>query len=142
MTLRSCFELSSPDVVAEDFGTEIVVLNLSNGKYFSLIGAAVDIWKDILGGHHPGGLLDQLESDQYKHTETVRNFILDLIHQGLIRPIQNTVKSVPSNAAVALINDAEPPNLASFDDMAELILADPIHDVEEDIGWPAKRTTE
>ena len=142
MQLETSYEISVPDIVAEDFTTEIVVLNLANGKYFSLTGVAASLWNDIAAGHRPQDILDRL-SAQVKDTEAVRTFILDLIREELIRPVEVTVASVPADMActtAASDIDAEPPRLEAFDDMAELILSDPIHDVDEDVGWPVKRT--
>ena len=36
----------------------------------------------------------------------------------------------------------EAPRIEIFDDLAELIFADPIHDVDEQAGWPAPRPTQ
>jgi hypothetical protein len=33
-----------------------------------------------------------------------------------------------------------PPVLQKFQDMKELILLDPVHEVHEDLGWPHPRT--
>ena len=143
MSLERPYQISSPDVVAEDFGSEIVVLNLANGKYFSLIGIAASLWRDITGGHPPQALIDQLLSTKNLMSDAVRAFALTLISEQLIRPAENALASSPASAAssltgIELITD--PPKLQAYDDMAELILADPIHDVEEDIGWPVKRS--
>src|ERR1035438_9324549 len=45
------FELASPRCVAEDFGGEIVAINLDNGRYYSLRGFAFAVWHDLLAGH-------------------------------------------------------------------------------------------
>lgn len=41
--------------------------------------------------------------------------------------------------ALQLAQDA--PSLAIFDDLAELFMADPIHDVEEPAGWPVVKNS-
>ena len=33
----------------------------------------------------------------------------------------------------------EPPTLKKYDDMADLLLVDPIHDVAAETGWPERR---
>jgi hypothetical protein len=135
------YEISSPDVVAEDFGTEIVVLNLVNGKYFSFTEFAAALWNDLSTGFRPVDLLARLPSQEALQERTTQ-FIQDLVREGLLRPASDQPVSVPpdTNPRVASCASLDPPRLVAFDDMAELILADPIHDVEEDIGWPVKRT--
>lgn len=143
MPLRTPYQISNPDVVAEDFGSEIVVLNLLNGKYFSMIGVAASLWRDITGGHPPQALIDQLPSTQNLMSDAVRAFAMALISEQLIRPAENTLAPPPVSAASSLTGIekiTKLPKLQAYEDMAELILADPIHDVEEDIGWPVKRS--
>lgn len=138
----SFFEVAVPEVIAEEFGTEIVVLNLGNGKYFSLTGLAMELWRDVSGGHRPKDLVDRLTAQHGEVGSGARIFFQDLIREGLIRPLQaaGTAPSVDEACVLAALRpDSQPPRLEAFDDMAELILADPIHDVDEDIGWPARR---
>ncbi|MBK6741668.1 MAG: hypothetical protein IPG66_01315 [Hydrogenophilales bacterium] len=137
------FEIAAPDVVAEDFGSEVVVLNLANGRYFSLLGVAADLWRDIVAGHRPRDLIGHLLARNSASAEAVRLYLLALLNESLIRPIQVSREIPPVEQAtgiVALDSGAEPPMLEIFDDMADLLLCDPIHDVDEDIGWPVKRT--
>jgi hypothetical protein len=139
---ENSFEVAVPEVIAEEFGTEIVVLNLGNGKYFSLTGLAMDLWRDVSGGHRPKDLVDRLMSMHGEVGNGAQIFFQELIREGLIRPAQTPAASPSLEAASVLTSctqDAQPPRLEAFDDMAELILSDPIHDVDEDLGWPVKR---
>ena len=145
MPLRSFYDIAEPDVVAEIFDKEIVILNLSDGKYFSLTGMAAHIWKDIIGGRRPANILEQLETINYQHVAAARSFISSLLEQKLIRPVKregDTANGPLQSVKAATGIDASPPVLLVYEDMADLILADPIHDVEEDVGWPVKRDTD
>ena len=44
-------EVAKPDCVADDFGGEVVVLNLISGVYFSLRDLAAAVWRDLAAGH-------------------------------------------------------------------------------------------
>ena len=59
-----------------------------------------------------------------------------LIDLGLIRP--DDVASAPSSSFPASWPQ-DPPRLEAYEDLAELIYADPIHDVDEQAGWPKQR---
>jgi len=143
MHFEAVYEVSTPDVVAEDFGGEVVVLNLANGRYFSLLGVSADIWRDLARGHKPRDLIDYAAAARASLGEAVAALISGLISEGLVRPLTDSEgRASPmeaASAAAALLACEEVPPMESFDDMAELILADPIHDVDEDIGWPVKR---
>lgn len=142
MLADNFFEIAAPEVIAEEFGTEIVVLNLGNGKYFSLTGLAMDLWRDISRGYRPKDLVDRLVVLHDAVGSGARIFFQELIREGLIRPVPaaDTPPSLElATVLAALEQNSQPPRLEAFDDMAELILADPIHDVDEDLGWPTKR---
>ncbi len=136
------FEISSPDVVAEDFGTEIVVLNLFNGKYFSLVDVAADVWRDIANGYRPLDLSHHLRETDSPSAVAVEQFLEALISESLIRPSSKEAMArdaACATAVSALDHGAPPPRLDVFDDMVDLITCDPIHEVDEDLGWPVKR---
>lgn len=145
MILAECtYEISAPEVVAEDFEGEIVVLNLLNGKYFSLLGPTADLWRDISQGHRPSDLLQRVAASGCD-TESLSAILGTLIGEQLIRPAaENGNAEVPAvdtaRVLPVLLAGMPLPAIEAFDDMSELILADPIHDVEEDIGWPVKRS--
>lgn len=143
MHVEAVYEVSTPDVVAEDFGGEIVVLNLANGHYFSLLGVSADIWRDLERGHKPQTLIDYGAKARAALGEAVAALIASMIDKGLIRPLTDSegqpAPGEAAQAATALLAGEDVPPMEAFDDMAELILADPIHDVDEDIGWPVKR---
>lgn len=134
------YMISQSFVVSEDFGDEYVVLNLQTGKYFSFRGSASSLWRDLILGYQPHAILDELNSFAYPDAAKVSFFIDQLILEELLSESNNTlVPSSPSIFIKLVKNGGEPPNFEVFDDMADLILADPIHDVEEDIGWPSIR---
>lgn len=144
MVWSNRFEMATPDVVAEDFNSEIVILNLAKGKYYSLTSTAVEIWNALLSGTSPKELLSQFQNCGHKHAKEVESFILTLIDEELICPTSSeTAHTLQTEKYdLNLSNDLEPPVLTAFDDMAELILADPIHDTDEEVGWPVTRVTD
>jgi hypothetical protein len=141
VSLLGSFEVAAPDVVDEDFGTEVVVLNLADGRYFSLRGVAATLWRDLREGHAPATLMVDVAKVDEAMAASVGQFVTSLLDAGLVRPCSAREPSAGSQAAsvAELTRDRVAPVIEGFDDMAELILSDPIHDVEEDIGWPVRR---
>src|SRR5579884_1631095 len=45
-----CFECNAPDVVFENFGDEMILLNLQSGRYFSLSPTGTYYWECISQG--------------------------------------------------------------------------------------------
>jgi len=141
MSFFSPYEVSSPEVVAEDFGGEIVVLNLNNGKYFSLAGPAANLWRDLEAGHIPQNLFDHIHQGSSEQAAGMKLYVEALVREQLIRPRTTnatTLEAASATVLLALSPDAVFAPLEMYDDMAELILSDPIHDVDEEMGWPVK----
>jgi hypothetical protein len=133
-------EVAGPDCIAEDFGGEIVVLNGASGVYYSLSGLAAGIWRDLTAGHAVEPLLHAIGGVDDSIFQAAGDFIRDLQTEGLLRPRNFHAPTTSPPESVALIRSGETSlTIQSFDDMRDLILADPIHDVEENIGWPVLR---
>jgi hypothetical protein len=133
------YALASDDIVSESFDGDFVVVDLKFGKYYSFSDAGNVIWDALTSGVAPAQLLG---ADAEISLDELDSFIETLVGYGLISSI------VPPDAGPApdasgfserLAGADEKPEVAVFDDMADLFKADPIHDVEENAGWPLVR---
>ena len=133
------YEIASPEVLSEDFGGEIVALNLENGRYYSLRGLGHALWQDVCAGHSPEAIRKALaEVDVGLAAESV-SFVATLQAERLIRlRAVGIVPSGPPSSIKAVQDGSGKPLLESFDDMADLIKTDPIHEVDEKFGWPVR----
>lgn len=134
------FRINSPSVAAEVIGGEAVMINLDTGSYYGTdrVGGVICEW--IGNGFSVGEIL-RLLAERYDgpadevESATCR-FLRDLAAEGLIAPADT---AAPAPAAAAPLPGArEPftaPTIERFDDMKDLLLSDPIHDVDES-GWP------
>jgi hypothetical protein len=132
------YAVASRDIVSESFDGDAVVLDLSCGKYFSFTDAGSVVWEAISNGVPAQALL---RSDAARFGDgSLATFVGKLVAHGLVVPAAGGPAQEPSAALLLRLNQAkEPPDLTVFDDLADLLVADPIHDVEEPIGWPAVR---
>lgn len=137
MIATGSFAINAPDVVAEDFDGKIVILNLGDGRYFSLDGIASQIWSLLVAGLSPAAILESIEAHQPSLTGRSSEFVDRLIELKLIRP--QDAEAGNAQGPIDETWSGEEPRIEVFDDLAELILADPIHDVDEQAGWPAPR---
>ena len=136
------FEIAEPDCVAEDFGSEVVVLNSATGVYFSLTDLAAAVWRDLMVGHSVYSLISGIGRIDRQASQATIDFIRKLEMAGLIRQRRASVPIASSAESIVLTTAGKTGlTIQSFDDMKDLILADPIHDVDEEIGWPTGRRT-
>jgi hypothetical protein len=128
-------EVAAPQCVAEDFDGEIVVLNTDSGVYFSLRGFGASLWADLAAGHSVEALVG-LAGDPAT-AAAVRSFANSLISEGLMRPAPAPVEpSAAPTLDVKMLSGEDPPILEAFHDMKSLLLLDPVHEVDPDVGWP------
>lgn len=106
-------------VAGETVDGETIVINLLTGAYHSVRGEAATVWASI-------GAPSAHES-----SERIDQVLADFRAAGIIEWTGS--RDLPSPSA-----DASPIGLTSYTDMAQLLLADPIHEVDE-AGWPKLR---
>jgi hypothetical protein len=140
MDRRHRVRVASPNVHAKVFDDEVLVLDMASGMYFSLRGAAMDIWTLVqaqaTGAEIAGALADRYESPPAAIAEAAERCLAELAEAGLIVAdpgAGGAAAPVPGLAGTK--RPFPPPEVERFTDMRELLLLDPIHEVDER-GWP------
>ena len=126
------YQMNTPSIIAEILDGEVVILNLEKGIYYSLGGIGTSLWEMVTSGltiqeiaksFHPS---DTLEKDLQVFTE-------QLLEKNLI-----TTRTDPTAPILTASEDKltfAQPVLHVYEDMKELLLLDPIHEVDQ-AGWP------
>lgn len=134
----SAFTIRSPGVVHDTIDGETLVINLETGSYYTLDGAAASAWQALAGGATQAELTEvvagALGVDPDTAAAPVASLLTQLLDSGLVCPVPGGSAEVASPTADAV---AALPGLAlrSYDELQELLLIDPIHEVD-DAGWP------
>jgi len=135
--------INSPHVVSEVFADEeAAVINLKSGNYYSLNKTAAEIWllieKEVSFDDIADFIFDNYSLKESFNKTEIEEFIQKLIAEGLIAADQTPdsengdhVKIENSAADSKEKREYEPPVLECYPDMQELLLLDPIHEVEE-----------
>ena len=143
------FRVNTPTVTHEIIDGEAVIINLDSGNYYSLVETGTLIWSLVERGASTSdvqGLLQQ--SFQGEATEIdrgVQELLSQLQQENLITPVDGA-PAVDATELKQILNNHNghnghekpqfnPPQLNKYSDMQELLLLDPIHDVDE-AGWP------
>ena len=136
--LNTRYRLTSSDIACEEFDGEIVVLNLALGHHFELNKTGSSLLNAVLQGHAIKDLLS-IECTAYS-SEEAADFFNGLLAQQLIAPdASGPPMPVGTEVEERLKKSTEKPILVLHDDLADLIIADPIHDTDESAGWPATK---
>ena len=129
------YTINAPQVTAEAFDSEFVVLNLETGHYFSLANGAALIWKGLMEGFTPDQLASEIEINSSSH-HALDGFVKKLIDAGLVHQTSISLSTEENGLFSEIAAASGIFELEAFDDLAALLVADPIHDVEKEAGWP------
>lgn len=139
--LFQAFRINRPNVVSESFEGEVVIVNLDSGCYFSLLGSATTLWlqfeRSTMTIKGAEVILRQAyDCDGMDIAGEISTFLNKLINEDLI--VAENLESdlgPPSLEQIPHKRPFEPPILEVFTDLQDILLLDPIHDVD-DAGWP------
>ena len=141
MSTFGILRINRPAVVSELFDDEVVVIDMVSGNYFSLDATGAEIWTWLAEGAAPEDLvrkaIQTYDGDAGVIETAVREFLERLQAERLV--VAAEAPSGPGNGQSdppALKKAFHPPTLSVYTDMQDLLLLDPIHDVDE-TGWPA-----
>lgn len=143
--MNRIFKPNSPAVVSEIIDGEAVIMHLKSGNYYSTEHVGSQIWALLERGMSRRQILDGLAARyQVARGElaaSVDAFLAELVAQDLVRELAAEAEK-PDIAGLVQVNGADRPYAAPilnvYSDMKDLLLLDPIHDVDE-IGWPTPK---
>lgn len=137
MNQNTTYRVNEQKIIHETLEGETILINLETGNYYSMNETGSVAWELLIAHHSPEQItaafasLYTIESDQVR--SELPAFFEELSRQELI---------LPSEEAPALIEPLSPtnkpyttPSIQTYEDMQEMLLADPIHDVDA-VGWP------
>jgi hypothetical protein len=139
------FRVNSPPVIHQTLDGEVIVVNLDTGTYYSLVGTGAAIWGAVERGATVAEAVEEAvgryEAPRPVVEPAVARFVDELVREELVVAANG---DAPAYAAPPTTNGATPasasgtfdePRLDKYTDMQELLLLDPIHEVDER-GWP------
>lgn len=140
MPVESAYRVNSPYVVHETIDGEVIIVNLDSGSYYSLDQAGAVLWESLAQGASLARAVALLEhrytAEPGAIAAAAQALVTELLAENLLRPGE----PAPADGPAPVLNgEARPfvaPVLHKHTDMQDLLLLDPIHEVDE-AGWPA-----
>jgi hypothetical protein len=139
------FRICAPSVVSEVIDGEAVIMDLRSGNYFSASETGGEIWRDIEAGRSYPQILRSLTAryqiDLQTLTDATDRFVTDLLANHLVEEImvEESADIDPAHSVASPVPAFRPPALEMYTDLQDLLLLDPIHDVDA-VGWPTRKT--
>jgi hypothetical protein len=131
-------------VVHEILEDEVIAINLATGSYYSLDRVGTDVWALIETGADTDEIVRDIgrryDGDPLEMEQAVVRLLDELRQEELIvadetRAGERTTAPTQHDDTGSERRRFEAPTLRKYTDMQELILLDPIHEVD-DTGWP------
>jgi hypothetical protein len=135
------YEINSPQVITEMIDGEAIMINLSTGNYYSISGSGADIWQGIVDGVDTDDIVQALVDHHAAAPEVVQagveSLVSDLVREELVVATSVEPGEAPSvrPESSPSQNGFRPPVLEKYTDMQDLVLLDPVHEVDA-AGWP------
>lgn len=133
--IKSRWSAASVDISLEKFDGEYVALDMALGRYFALSAAASVVLDALLAGASPAMIVAANASRAAEITALIN----DLGSSGILIAEEGAPVEPDPVLLVHLASLNGSISLEAHDDLADLILADPIHDTDGDFGWPARK---
>lgn len=141
------FRIDAQRIVHETIDDEVIIIDLETGTYFSLTDEAADLWPTLVRGTTRTEMAAVLagagDAGGPEIEAAITAFLDELTAEHIVtaepgdpRP---AVSTVPAATMARRGRPFEPPKLAKHTNMSDLLLLDPIHDVDEQ-GWPRRKS--
>jgi hypothetical protein len=143
MEAEARFRLNTPNVIAETIEGEAILVDLRTGNYYSIQGTGSQLWEAIAEGASLGRVAEEVSKafalDRETAEEAVSSLSDELEREGLIVAVDAAAGSA-SEPVIDLRQDSNgqvfsAPVVEKYTDMQDLVLLDPVHEVDER-GWP------
>lgn len=140
MTADNRYQPNEPNVIQEVIDGEAIIADLGKGLYFSLDDLGSRIWAALVNGCSTGEITEACTARFSEDAASDVQALFDrLLAEELIVPAADVGGGDDSKPASSYLDGFEgawtAPQLSKYTDMEQLLLLDPIHEVDE-TGWP------
>jgi Coenzyme PQQ synthesis protein D (PqqD) len=135
------YRVNSPQVINETIDGEAIMINLATGSYYSLDRVGGDVWTLLEASLTVDDIVAQLGQRYDAAEDDIRRGVSDLVQrlsdEELVVPCDEAdpVGAASLEPVPASRPPFRTPSLEKFTDMQDLILLDPVHEVDSR-GWP------
>jgi hypothetical protein len=147
MSQSKRFKINEPEVIQEIIEGEAVLVNLETGAYYNTDKVGASILHHIGRGETVNQIINNIADEYDGNQEEIKNGINQMIErlqqEDLIVPNDGEPSEHGSSSSTNIHSHGgtlvfEEPVLHKYTDMQDLLLLDPIHEVDE-TGWPTEK---
>lgn len=140
---QSRYQIDRNRIIFEQFDDETVLVNTETGFYYAISNTGSEILQILENGFTVEEMLEVLfynSSEINRLQAIVEKFVIQIESEGIIVPrtVERSSRKMKDEGRARHGRgiDYVPPTFDRFDDVRELLLIDPVHQVDQDYGWP------
>lgn len=148
MDSHSRYKINSSKIVHDTIEGEVIIINFDTGVYYSLNSVCKDVWSHLEKGAFLPEIVDDLmnkyEGEKDVIQSEVNQLLTELAKEELLISIEDADNNREKQRNILESADGNnkplftKPAFRKYTDMKEMLLLDPIHEVDE-TGWPATK---
>lgn len=145
MSGLDAFQVNAPHVIYENIEGELVLIHMAKGSYYSTDAIGSRLWEMIVAGHREDEMREWMgasyQGDAEEIARGIQGFLAELQAEELIVRAERAPVNGVSRPEPVSGGPFSAPVLNKYRDMEDMLMLDPIHEVEE-TGWPAPKPAE
>lgn len=133
------FSIAAATIMSEVIEGEAIIIDMNSGSYFSTDGVGAEIWQAAIAGASREVIVQSVTAAYPgvpESGEQAGAFLNLLLGYQLL--VEGAATSSAAATAIKSSGAYAAPQLQAHSDMKDLIMLDPIHDVDA-VGWPTRR---
>ena len=124
----------------ETIDGETVLVDSQLGHLFLFTGIGPLLWQRMTRGASVEMVVGEISARfGADAAEPTRRFLESLEAGGLLRPDDAQPGTAPEDAGMAWPDAFVAPGLERYEDIADIIAMDPVHDIDTTKGWPYRK---
>ncbi len=138
----SSYKLNEEKMFADIADDVAIVINGETGIYYGMNGFGTSIFENLLKGIAVAAILYELKKIPNIPADIeirLASFVNILVTKELLIPTDKFSEEQVVINIVGAFNEGFALNVSEYNDAQELLLADPIHEVKEEMGWTPQK---
>jgi hypothetical protein len=115
---------------------ETVLIDSEKGYLFLFLGIGPQLWEHLLAGTSDEALVNEVTARYGAAAAAPTRAFLDALEQAQMLRNEPSPSAAPASASTAWPETFVAPTLERYDQIADIISMDPIHEVDPNKGWP------
>jgi len=132
--LDKSYKVNSPGVIHDEIDSEVVIVDLNIGHYFRINKESSQLWNLIIKGNSISQILTSCENRSDLQLDMAK-IVQNLLNLQIICEVaeqSNPITELPKWKYTKF-------EIEKFTDLEDILGLDPIHEVDEEKGWPNKQ---